>query len=65
MNYTKKLKRIFKLLRGIINFFRFKDEDEALVAGFAGTEEYIGMYEAVEILKRDRERMAKRYHHRK
>lgn len=49
----------YSLLK-IFNFFRLRDEDEVLVAGYAGTEEFFGMYEAVEILKRDGERMEKR-----
>ena len=50
---------IKRLLNKLSNFLRFKDEDEALVAGFAGTEETILLCEAIEILKRDRERMIK------
>ena len=56
---------IKRLLNKLFNFLRFKDEDEALVAGFAGTEETILLCEAIEILKRDRERMIKQNNHRK
>ena len=57
----EKLRRILDLFWRTFNIFRFEDEDMALVAGFAGTEEFIGMYEAVEILKKDRERMQKKH----
>ena len=60
MNYAEKLRRILNLFWRIFNFLRFEDEDMALVAGFAGTRDFFGMYEAVEILKRDRERMQKK-----
>ena len=52
-----------KLLNKVFNFFCFKDENEALVAGFAGTGEIIEMYEAIDILKKDRKRMIKQNHH--
>ncbi len=45
-----------KKLKKLISFFHFKDENEALVCGFAGSGAFDGMYEAVEILKMDRER---------
>ncbi len=52
----RNFKNNIKKLRRLVDFFCFKDEDEALVAGFAGSGAFDGMYEAIEILKKDRER---------
>jgi len=60
MNYVEKLRRILNLLWRTFNIFHFDDEDTALVVGLAGTEDFFGMHDAVEILKRDRERMQKK-----
>jgi len=47
---------VIEKLKGIFNFFRFKDENEAIIVGLAGSEEIFG--EAIDvILKRNKEKI--------
>ncbi len=52
---------ILKLLKKIVDFVRIEDEDEALVVGLTGCAEGLDDLDAaVEILRKDRERLKKR-----